>query len=139
MSSVTTPKPLTAMIVERFLPIASAKWPKMKAPIGRPISVAAKIEPDHDGGRGRAKLRRHEVGYGGRQHDYGQIDVEHVDEEPEESPPYGILRPRVQFLLPPSACRSSHVIPPSRAFPGRDPTKHDTPVSFEYHSPLTEA
>jgi hypothetical protein len=34
------------MIVERFRPIASAKWPKMKAPTGRPSNVAAKIEPD---------------------------------------------------------------------------------------------
>ena len=43
ISSVTIAKPVTEMIVVRFRPIVSAKWPKMKAPIGRPISVVAKI------------------------------------------------------------------------------------------------
>ena len=33
-------------IVVRLLPIASAKWPKIKDPMGRPSSVAAKIEPE---------------------------------------------------------------------------------------------
>jgi hypothetical protein len=46
MSSVMTPKPETEMIVVRFLPIESAKWPKIKDPTGLPRSVAAKIVPD---------------------------------------------------------------------------------------------
>jgi hypothetical protein len=45
MSSVHTPKPVMDMIVVRLLPIASAKWPKIIAPSGRPTNVAAKIEP----------------------------------------------------------------------------------------------
>src|SRR5215213_6951953 len=35
----------------------------------------------------------------------GQLDVENVDEEPNESSPYGVLCPWVHLLLPPSACR----------------------------------
>jgi hypothetical protein len=46
MSPVTTPKPVTEMIVVRLLPIESAKCPKMMDPTGRPRSVAAKIVPD---------------------------------------------------------------------------------------------
>ncbi len=45
ISSVPTPKPPTEMIVVRRRPIVSARCPKIKAPIGRPSSVAAKIEP----------------------------------------------------------------------------------------------
>jgi hypothetical protein len=45
ISSVATPKPLTAMIVVRLRPIVSPRCPKIKAPTGRPSSVAAKIEP----------------------------------------------------------------------------------------------
>src|SRR5215218_2613507 len=43
-----------------------------------------------------------------------------------------------KYLMSPSACRCSPVIPP-RASPGRDSMEHDTPVSFEYHPLLTGA
>jgi hypothetical protein len=39
---VTTPKPLTAIMVVFRRPILSPRWPKMNEPIGRPINVTAK-------------------------------------------------------------------------------------------------
>ena len=41
VSSVIVPKPPTATSVVRLRPTVSAKWPKMTAPSGRPISVEA--------------------------------------------------------------------------------------------------
>ena len=43
MIAVTTVKPLTAIMVVLRRPIASPRLPKIKAPRGRPISVATKI------------------------------------------------------------------------------------------------
>lgn len=45
MSKVTAPAPVMASIVVRLRPIVSAIQPKIAAPIGRPISVAANIAP----------------------------------------------------------------------------------------------
>ena len=42
--SVITPNPLTATMVVRLLPMVSAKRPNIRAPTGRPTSVATKIE-----------------------------------------------------------------------------------------------
>ena len=42
---MSAPKPLTEMIVARLRPSLSAWWPNIRAPIGRPISVAAKMAP----------------------------------------------------------------------------------------------
>ena len=44
------------MMVVRFLPMVSAKCPKMKAPNGRPISVVAKII-----GRGHRRNNRRKI------------------------------------------------------------------------------
>src|SRR5918993_2133086 len=100
---------------------------------------SGKARTRHYRGRGRAKLRRHEIGYGGGHEHHRELEVEHFDEETKESSPYCVLFPWVQLLLPASACRSNHAIPPSRASPGGDLTEYDTPVSFEYHPPLKRA
>ena len=45
MRNVATPEPVRASMVARLRPTVSPMCPKMAAPMGRPIRVAAKIVP----------------------------------------------------------------------------------------------
>jgi hypothetical protein len=81
-------------------------------PIGRPRSVAAKIVPDTTAVVVASKSDGTKYIRAGAKTDYRQIDVEHVDEESEERPPYGMFCSRVEALRLPVCC-GSHAAPPS--------------------------